>query len=485
MVAQIWQSTALQIREKEKEVDMALTDSAMEIQGQGVPPAGAKPKGSRRRSPGLAAQSLIPGGMKPEAQRLPPESQTFRDVAAWLDLYKKRPGSRTVKPDEIFSIILSFETFCQEYVVELSKLLESTPRNWLESAMDNALLDYWEPILRAAEHNRATHYRTLLEQGYAKLDFMQKNLEERLNVTLDINIVLYFERIGKAERYPFGNTYLIGIPLIDAYREDWMAIPHELGHHVFWKARFSETDTGPAAAPGTNFLEEELNNAMQQLELIEDDPARITIKKMLNDWTEEIFADVVGARIAGKEFVTGAWERISRKAEKKEDLFQSDGEHPIFYLIPYIRTAAAEIPFEDKWKDLFGEIGVTHLVPTNPNGEKSQDPTIALKDLRCVVEAYAVNITAKLRKIKIDAMLQGPSSVEELKLYIKSLRKDPAAKLLPGDEEKEILRALLKPEILEKGEDWICKNGHTNSSATRTCSICSESRYKFWFFPFP
>jgi hypothetical protein len=465
---------------------MALTDSAMEIQDQGVPLVGAKPKGSRRRSPGPAAQTLLAGGMKPGVPQLLPESQTVRDVAAWLDLYNKRPGVRTAKSREINDIITSFETFCNDYVVELSKLLAlaSPPRNWLENAVDNALLDYWEPILRAAQDNLSAQYRPLLEKGNAKLDLMQKNLEERL-APLDINIVLYFERIGKAKRYPFGKTYLIGIPLIDAYRGDWMAVPHELGHHVFWKARFSETDTGPAPAPGTNFLEEEINHAMQQLELAEDAPARKFIQKLLNDWTEEIFADVVGARIAGQEFVTAAWERISRKAEKKEDLFQSDGEHPILYLLPYIRTAAAEIPFEDKWKDLFGDIGFTDLVPRNLNGEKSEDPTIAIRDLRSAVEAYAVNITARLRKIKIDALLKGPSSVEELKHYIKSLKKDSGAKLLPGDEEQETLRSLLKPEILEKGEDWICKNGHTNSSEIRTCPRCGDSRYKFWFFPFP
>ena len=352
--------------------------------------------------------------------------------------------------------------------------------------MDNALLDYWEPIVRAVEHHRSAQYRTLLKDAYAKLASLQDKLEERLRLRFDINIVLYFERIGKAMRYPFGNTYLIGIPLIDAYRGDWMAIPHELGHHVFWKARFSETDTGPVERHGTNFLQAELDSAMHELALPKENPAREMIQILLDDWTEEIFADVVGARIAGPVYIDAAWALISRKAEQEKDLFQSDGEHPILYLLPYIRAAALETSPQEQWDSLFQGIKTTELIPNKALDTKNELSNIQIKDLRSAVESYAKKITARLKDLELDKLLHGPSSVAELKEFIRAMRQESEQKVTLENketEEQEILKLLLKPVILAIGQEWTCRNGHPNTSDNNTCPRCGEPRYRFWFLP--
>ena len=447
----------------------------------GLPMAGTRQGRSTSRA-GNAATSVT----STAAQRLLSASQTFKDVGNWLSTFEKRPNLRTLKAKEISASINSFHTFSQQYIEKLSALADSASLSWLEFTLDNVLLDYWEPILRAAEQNRAAHYRPLFERGYAKLDALQKDLETRLKLEFKANVVLFFERVGKARRYPFGNTYLIGIPLIDAYRDDWMALPHELGHHLFWKARFSEMDNTLVAPHGTNFLEDEINSTMQQLDLAQDTPARATIQRILNNWTEEIFADVVGARIAGREFVQGAWDRISRTVEDPKGLFQSDGEHPIMYLIPALRAAAAEVEVEDKWKDLFGEIEYAELAP-NPSVDKPlQDPAIKIADLSSAVQLFARNITARLREISIDRLIEEPSSLAELKGFETILsreleKRNPS----PGDETAR-LRALLTPFILERGEGWNCRStpSHANPSSADFCQTCGIAKNIWSYLPF-
>lgn len=465
---------------------MVLVDSAIPIPS--LPQVGTKPKaqGPRQARSKQTVTNLLQVGVNPAAQILPLESQTLKDVDTWSGIYGKRPGSRTAKAAAILTMISAFHAFCQEYVAELSNLADSAPHNWLDSAVDNVLLDYWEPILRAAEQNRSAHYRTLFEKGYAKLDLLQGELEKRLKFKMDVNIVLYFEKIGKAKRYPFGNTYLIGIPLIDAYRDDWMAIPHELGHHIFWNARFSDEDKTILPMRGTNFLQEEINDAMRKLELAQDDPARKSIQKILDDWTEEIFADVVGSRIAGKEFVTAAWSRISRKVDEKKNLFLSDGQHPVPYLLPYIRASAAKIDLEDKWKDFFGDIEYTQLVSDKSIEKQYQDPPIQIKDLLYVVQVYAENITARLKKIKIDQLIQGPSSVAELKDFVRLSKKGASRSNLSNseNEEKEVLRSLLNPVILERGEGWTCRKNHPNDGDRDFCQTCGLAHHWWNYVPF-
>jgi hypothetical protein len=441
--------------------------------------------GSKPGSRGKREASAYPSTQA----NLPLESQILKDVEKWMEIYQTEPDIQTSKARPIFNMISDFHLFCEEYIQELSKLSGSTSHPWLENTVDNVLLDYWKPILRSAEQNRADHYQAFFENGDKKLNELQKVLEGRLNFSMeDVHIVLYFDKTSNAERFPFRGTYLIGIPLIDAYRDDWMAIPHELGHHIYWNARFSKDDDNLLPELGTNFLEAEIEAAMQQLKLSQEDRSREPIKNILNDWTEEIFADVVGARIAGKEFCDAGWERIARLVDKKEDLFWSDGEHPFPYLLPYIRTAAAGIKFEDKWKKYFdlNDDEYTLLVSKRPVDEQPVDPPIKIEDLRTAVQAYAKNITAQLQKIEIDKLVVGPAPVDELKKFIRSRRKeirDYKKKAKSGnlpqdqgiDEEKEMLNLLLTPMILEKHLDWICPRCGT-SNIGDPCLRCGQRR---------
>lgn len=462
---------------------MASKYSATQSRNSSAAASNSKAKGARqgRSNPRTQRYSLL-------------ESQTIKDVEKWREIYSAVPESQTDKSKVILNMISAFDAFCQEYIQELSKLAEaaSPSQTWLENTVDNVLLDYWQPLLRAAEQNQADHYQAFFKNGDKKLAELQDVLEERLNFPMDeVQIVLYFEKTSNAKRFPFGSTYLIGIPLIDAYREDWMAIPHELGHHIYWNARFSEEDTAILPEAGTNFLEAEIDETMQDLKLDQNNRASEPIKELLNDWTEEIFADVVGARVAGKEFCEAAWERNLRIVEKKENLFLSDGEHPFPYLLPYIRASAAGIPvdeklFEKKWQKDFGDTKNTQLVflPDNAAGAGSQGLSISMDDLRVIVQVFSQKVTARLQEIQIDNLVSGPSPVDELKKFVQSIKKEVGGSSQKGrkrntqqpiETEKQMLDWLLRPIVLEKHLTWTCPVCGT-SNVGNPCIGCRTPR---------
>lgn len=438
------------------------------------------------------------------------EPQTSKDVQKWLTWYNDHAADKKIpiiKYIQTREMIKTFQMFCEEYRTELLKLSESSSKpSWLENSVDNVLLDYWEPILRAAEQHQSLIYLDMLSSGYSKLQQLQDEMKKRLGFAMsEVKIILYFDRSGKAKRYPFGRNYFIGIPLIDAYRGDWMALPHELGHQIYWNTKFSDDDTTLIAIPSRNFLQKEIDGAMEQLTLEPNDLARAAIRKMLEDWTEEIFADVVGVLIAGSEFVETAWVRIGRKVENDSDLFLSDGEHPFLYLLPYLRAAAmpaekkysVDSYFTENWKRLFGPINYTMLKSERVVDGVRADPDVRISDIRTATVAYVENIrkrlTGNLNPIKMDKLLKGPSLLDQLKTFLGSSNTAAGpnegstggrkVERSPEDEQK-MLRSLLKPIILENNETWTCRNLHSNSGSRSFCVTCGVAHYWWNYLPF-
>lgn len=441
--------------------------------------------------------------VKPRPKR---PSQITKDVQKWLNWYVDHevdPKLPLLKYTQLRGMIEVFRAFCDEFGAELEKLTDCPRPEWLDNNVDSVLLDYWDPIFRAAEQHQSQIYIELLKKGYVNLRKLQDEMKARLKFTMsEVNIILYFDSVGKAKRYPFGRNYLIGIPLADAYRGDWMALPHELGHQIYWNAKFSEDDRSPTAIPGKNFLDKEIESAVEKLSLPANDPARAAIRKMLDDWTEEIFADVVGALVAREPFVETAWDRIARRVEKDTELFLSDGEHPFPYLLPYIRAAAlpanklyaAESYFTNNWQKLFGEIKYTTLKSERLIDNVKADPDIRIADVLTAVRAYVGNIrqrlTGSLDSIKMDKLLKGPSLLEELKNFLKSADGGQTGTVggrtvtrTPEDEQKA-LRTLLTPIILENNEMWTCRNRHSNSGDRSFCATCGVAHYWWNYLPF-
>ena len=403
----------------------------------------------------------------------PLESQTLHDVKNWRTIYEAASKGRAQDSKEmlIFQMIDDFEKFCHAYKSELTKLTTWKSRQWLESTVDGVLMDYWEQIRRAAEQHLVGHYGILLNSAYKRLDEIHSGLVKRLKQALDVDIVLYFGRIGEAKRFPFGSSYLIGVPLNDAYKGDWTAIPHELGHHIFWNTRIGSTQNGPRPTSADNFLAKEVTEAVDTLEEHFEgdklDRMKEYVKRMLDRWTEEIFADVVGTRIAGQSFVDAGWTLIRSRVDTSNTtgLYVDDGEHPIPYLVPYVRAFAMDngqtAPVH--WDEYEG---FDETATFTPEGDvQNPIPVTVLRDT--VIHTFVKGIVNKLQNTKLNTLITTPEEpLKELKGLIQNVLGKPS--------QKDILIAMLEPMVLQKNLEWTCRNKHPNTSWP--CTQCSS-----WF----
>jgi hypothetical protein len=290
------------------------------------------------------------------------ESKLFIDIENWRSTYNKllednnQIGDSAKHYQDIVGLINLFEQFCKDYInrfYDKSVNLDEAafPPEWLANTIEKVLLGYWEPIERAAEQYQVRFYRDWLDCGYRKLETSQKGSQP---IGKDKSIVLYLEKTGVYKRYPFGNIYLIGIPLMDAYNDEWNAMWHELGHHLYWNSQINFESQNYYQGKGPGLFAQALNEAVLSLKARDAEKRRI--REILNLWTEELFADVIGTKIAGKDFVNAAWEKISRESETTNDLFKSDGKHPIPFFLPHIRSFVIGEKFsipQDTWDQRF------------------------------------------------------------------------------------------------------------------------------------
>lgn len=415
----------------------------------------------------------------------PPEQRPniFKDIENWRSAYAKLVQNKAEKDTEheknIIETINLFEQFCKDYIDSFyDKSIKpeeaSFPAKWLESTIEKVLLGYWEPILRAAEQYQVGHYKELLDLGYAKLENSKMG---RQKIGLDKPIVLYFEKTGVYKRYPFGNIHLIGIPLLDAYRGDWNAMWHELGHYLYWNSKVNFENQSYYQGRGPSYFEQAINESVDGLKARE--PEKERMRRILALWTEEIFADVIGTRIAGSEFVNAAWEKVLHEAETQNDLFKTDGKHPILYFLPMIRSFVAGeqsmIP-QTTWEQRFGRLSFTTL-----RDSKNNDYLFRIENLLSVLKIYITKIDQKLATAKFESWFSGSSALEDLVAFI--LKDHPDYSPL------EIARALLKPQLVERGADWVCGNCGTANSSADISSIfgvgivgkCKECGSLTWF----
>lgn len=142
-------------------------------------------------------------------------------------------------------------------------------------------------------------------------------------------VLTYFQKATHVRVIPYAPVALIGIPytctgIYDADGQlvqnsgdsthtarDFLAIAHEVGHHVFWHGK--------------------LNNI----------PLRSLLSNRLSarpawrmGWLEELFADVYGTLIAGPVLALDFQELIYDNPDLEED----DGEHPVGAIRPFLYT---------------------------------------------------------------------------------------------------------------------------------------------------
>ena len=120
-------------------------------------------------------------------------------------------------------------------------------------------------------------------------------------------VLTYFNKSANIRIIPYAPIALVGVPYTATTADlDFLAIPHEVAHYVYHHA------------PG---LAANLHNLIP---LYPD---------WVNHWTEEIFADVFGAQIAGPIMGYSFQQLLLDNAQEK--FVADDGEHPPDAVRPY------------------------------------------------------------------------------------------------------------------------------------------------------
>ncbi|HTP08664.1 MAG TPA: hypothetical protein VMP08_10460 [Anaerolineae bacterium] len=195
-------------------------------------------------------------------------------------------------------------------------------------------------------------YSTMLEQIQYDIDVLQRVIDERgsgdgvmrdtllgtadrlaslaLSHAREANLIeaetvalTYFHKAPSIRVIPYAPAALIAVPyLVLASRRDYLAIPHEAGHYVFWHGK-------QAGVPIYRAAFERLRDLLKG-KMNPDTPEFIK----WFDWLQEVFADVYGCMVAGPVMAVDFQDLQTHTS--REEFGQSDGRHPTPALRPFI-----------------------------------------------------------------------------------------------------------------------------------------------------
>lgn len=189
--------------------------------------------------------------------------------------------------------------------------------------------------------------------------------------------VTYFNKSAHIRVIPYAPVALIGVPMTSMHTtRDLLAIPHEVGHHIYFHA------------PG-------LFADLHQLTPIDPEWAE--------HWIEEIFADVFGALVAGP--VAGMSFQDLMFDNAYENFIADHGHHPVDAIRPYgidyalqllgYKNAATSL--DKRWDDLLTQ---RHSPQTfTPHGSCEEAPLSEARTAVAKITEVFVNYLVKTRGV--------------------------------------------------------------------------------------
>lgn len=183
-------------------------------------------------------------------------------------------------------------------------------------------------VMQRAYHQRqpGPHKERLLDT-LRKADLLAYRALEpaiKLGLLENTTVVTYFQKSTVVRIIPYAPTAFIGLPVSSVTSSrDLLAIPHEVGHYVYRHGRMC----------GGKYRGSRFNAALA------DQFAHQPL--WLQNWLEEIFADIYSALIAGPVVALSFQEIVTDSP--LADFLVDDGEHPIPALRPSIHTDTLDL----------------------------------------------------------------------------------------------------------------------------------------------
>lgn len=132
--------------------------------------------------------------------------------------------------------------------------------------------------------------------------------------------ITYFHKSANIRVIPYAPVALIGIPFTcNSVDRDYLSIPHEVGHYVFWHG-----------------IEVGTNERIWDI-LLHKLPRKVPQNPpWCYEWVEDTFADICGCLIAGPVIALSSQD-IARQ-HSQEGFTGDDEEHPVAMLRPHVYT---------------------------------------------------------------------------------------------------------------------------------------------------
>jgi hypothetical protein len=236
---------------------------------------------------------------------------------------------------ELFDFFLNgFSDFLGSSSTQTIKLIPSAeypPEYVLQKILQQASFDL-TVIERAIEQRKNKELGDLLENydqlALSALSIAFPKQDQKETWLIDpVKPFVYFQRETSVRIIPYANALLIGVPYSAIHQPiDLLSIPHEIGHHVYETGRFSEME------PIDLYFEK----------YFADQP------EWIQNWLEEIFADLYGFLVAGP--IVGFSLQEILLDNFPGDLCQDDGDHPAGIVRPLIYSRLFNSRQSDKAK---------------------------------------------------------------------------------------------------------------------------------------
>src|SRR5215208_6611036 len=218
-------------------------------------------------------------------------NSVFKTMEHWVD---KQPREKV--PPGMLKLAEEARYFSYKYVSFLSDVKPDPAEadEFSQTKIRNealvGVLEEWDTIRHALEQRENPRYQeTLIELDKLAFECLAPLFG---NEKIQKGIFAYFHKLFDIKRFVFSHTPLIGAPFSALHSpEDWLAIPHEAGHYIFWNGTETFTSFNQFYVALQNKFVEVVNTAIQNRNLGGALHHKGEVFQIWLNWLNEIFAD--------------------------------------------------------------------------------------------------------------------------------------------------------------------------------------------------